>query len=174
MASREWHTETNRIGLRSSDQRDLELILEYRNDREIAYLQGWERPFTVDQAEALFQDLVDIPVGTPGEWHQFAVVDKELGQAVGDVGLHVRAANPSEADVGYTIARRHHRQGYASEAVAAVIDYAFDVIGIREVYANALAENVASRGVAERVGMALRRQWIGDGGVELVEYSIVN
>jgi RimJ/RimL family protein N-acetyltransferase len=169
-----WHAETERIGLRTFDARDLTLFLEYRNDEEIARLQGWETPYTVDEAYEFFEDLANIPPGTPGEWHQFAIVDKATGATVGDVGLHVRAADPSTADVGYTIARRYQRQGYASEAVATIIEYAFDVVGVRTIFANALAENDASRGVAERVGMALDKQWLTNNGTELVRYSIVN
>lgn len=169
-----WLAETGRIGLRTFDDRDLELFLEYRNDPEIARLQGWELPYTEEEAHEFFADLATIPPGTPGEWHQFAVVDKGTGATVGDVGLHVRASDPSTADVGYTIARRFQRQGYASEAVEVVINYAFDVIGVRAVFASALADNEASRGVAERVGMALEKQWWTDDGAELVRYSIVN
>ena len=174
MANNEWHIETDRIGLRTFDERDLSLFLEYRNDPEIARLQGWELPYTTEEALSFFEDLARFAPGTPGEWHQFAVVDRGSGNTVGDVGLHVRASDPSVADVGYTIARKYQRKGYASEAVHAIIEYAFDVVGVRAVYANALAENEASRGVAERVGMALEKQWWTDDGAELVRYSIVN
>lgn len=172
--SNDWLAETDRIGLRTFDARDLGLFLEYRNDPEIARLQGWEMPYTEDEAHDFFDELANIAPGTPGEWHQFAVVDKATGVTVGDVGLHVRAADPSTADVGYTIAREYQRQGYASEAVDTVIGYAFDVIGVRTVFANALAENEASRRVAKRVGMALEKQWLSNDGAELVRYSIVN
>jgi len=58
--------------------------------------------------------------------------------------------------------------------VGTIIEYAFDVVGVRTIFANALAENAASRGVAERVGMALDKQWLTNDGAELVRYSIVN
>jgi aminoglycoside 6'-N-acetyltransferase len=174
LGSSEWHTETDRIGLRTFDKRDLDLFLEYRNDPEIARLQGWELPYTEAEAHEFFEDLSRIPPGTPGEWHQFAVVDKTMGVTVGDVGLHVRPADPLIADVGYTIARRYQRRGYATEAVGAIIEFAFDVVGVSTVLANALAENEASRAVAERVGMALDKQWWSNDGEELVRYSIIN
>lgn len=169
-----WYAETDRIALRTFDQRDLDLMLEYRNDPEFAYLQGWETPFTEDQAHDFFAQLASIPAGTPGEWHQFAVVDKHTGETVGDVGLHVRTDNPEWANVGYTIARANHRKGYASEALGVLIEYAFTHLGITTIHANALAENWASRGVAERVGMTLRNEWTTDRGSELVEYAIDN
>lgn len=174
MASDGFHKETDRIGLRTFDLRDLDLFLAYRNDPEIARLQGWETPYTEEEARSFLDELARIPIGTPGEWHQFAVVDKTTNETVGDVGLHITAANPSIAEVGYTIARQFQRRGYASEAVAALIDYAFDEVGVHAIRANALAENGASRSVASSVGMALEKHWFTDEGTELVRYALTN
>ena len=52
-------------------------------------------------------------------------------------------------------------RGYATEAIRALVDYAFDTLGAEIVRAHASAENAPSIRVAEKVGMRL---------VERVEY----
>ncbi len=57
--------------------------------------------------------------------------------------------------VGYTIAPGFQRRGYATEAVAALVAYAFDTLGADVVRAYASAENIPSIRVAEKAGMHL-------------------
>ena len=57
--------------------------------------------------------------------------------------------------VGYTIAPAFQRRGYATEAVGALVAYAFDSLGADVVRAFADAENTPSSRVAEKVGMRL-------------------
>ena len=57
--------------------------------------------------------------------------------------------------VGYTISPVYQGKGYATEAVAALVDYAFDVLEADVVRAYASADNAASIRVAEKVGLTL-------------------
>jgi RimJ/RimL family protein N-acetyltransferase len=57
--------------------------------------------------------------------------------------------------VGYTISPDVQGRGYATEAVRALVDYAFDVLGADVVRAYASEENEPSIRVAEKVGMRL-------------------
>jgi len=71
---------------------------------------------------------------------------------VGDVGLSPADGEPGVIKVGYTMSPAFQGRGYATEAVGALIGYAFDVLGVEIVRAYASAENVASIRVAEKVG----------------------
>ena len=57
--------------------------------------------------------------------------------------------------IGYTMSPAFQGRGYATEAVAALIAYAFDTLGADVVRAYASAENLPSIRVAEKVGMQL-------------------
>jgi ribosomal-protein-alanine N-acetyltransferase len=57
--------------------------------------------------------------------------------------------------LGYTIAPAAQRHGYATEAIAALVDYAFGTLGADLVRAYASADNLASIRVAEKVGLQL-------------------
>jgi RimJ/RimL family protein N-acetyltransferase len=79
----------------------------------------------------------------------------EGGALVGDVGFCPRVDEPDVVMVGYTIAPSQQRKGYATEAMAAVVDYALQVLGAGLVRAYADAENIASVRVAEKVGLVV-------------------
>jgi RimJ/RimL family protein N-acetyltransferase len=59
----------------------------------------------------------------------------------------------AEFGLFYAIAPAHQRQGYASEAVKAMIDWAFAELRLRRIVATTGRRNVASIGVMRRVGM---------------------
>ena len=68
-----------------------------------------------------------------------------------------------KAHLGYVIARRHWRQGYCTEAVQAVVDWARRQPEIWRVWAVCDLENAASARVMEKVGMereGILRRWI--------------
>lgn len=93
--------------------------------------------------------------GEPGGWVQFSVERREDGVLVGDVGLSRADGEPGVIKLGYTIDPAHQRRGYATEAIGALVAYAFDALGADVVRAYADAENAASIRVAEKVGMRL-------------------
>jgi RimJ/RimL family protein N-acetyltransferase len=91
-----------------------------------------------------------------GAWHMtgiamFSVIEKSSGQWVGRLGPWHPEGWPV-AEVGWSIAREHWGKGYASEGAAAAMDYAFDVLGWDEVYHCIHEENLASQGVARKLG----------------------
>jgi aminoglycoside 6'-N-acetyltransferase len=92
--------------------------------------------------------------GDPG-WVQFSVEELESGQLVGDVGMSPSDGEPNVVKIGYTMAPAFQGKGYATEAVRALVDYAFDMLGAEVIRAYASAENIPSRRVAEKVGLRL-------------------
>jgi len=55
----------------------------------------------------------------------------------------------------YAISPSHQRQGYASEAAQALVDYAFQHLNLKRVIATTDYDNVASMGVMRKLGMRL-------------------
>lgn len=143
---------TPRLWLRPFTYADIPTLLAYRNDAEIIYFQGWN-PMSEAEAAALVASTIDDQPGTPGQWYQFAIELQSSGAHVGDCGLHTLAADPRQAEIGYTIAPAHQRNGYAAEAAAAVADYTFRVLHTHRLTATLDATNRASAALCERLGM---------------------
>jgi len=65
-------------------------------------------------------------------------------------------------EIGYHIAKRHTRNGYATEAVKAFLPVIMERLGIKEVVGICLPENIASWKVMERCGFVLEYKGAGN------------
>jgi RimJ/RimL family protein N-acetyltransferase len=84
----------------------------------------------------------------------FAVLLRDTNLLIGDCGLeHMVVDGRAEVELGYDFRRDQWNRGYASEAAAAVRDFAFTTLGLRRVISLIRTGNAASRRVAEKVGM---------------------
>jgi RimJ/RimL family protein N-acetyltransferase len=157
-------TTTERLRLRRSRPEDADRIASYRSDPDVHRFQGWDRT----DPEGIRAEIEEMSRRLPGEpgWVQVSVEDARTGELVGDVGLSPAAGEPGVIKLGYTIAPEFQGRGYATEAVRALIDYAFDVLAAEVVRIYADGDNVASHRVAEKAGLRLverfRRQEDGD------------
>jgi RimJ/RimL family protein N-acetyltransferase len=146
--------QTERLLLRRSRPEDAETISAYRSIPEVGRYQGWERTDPKGVREQI-GEMAERAPGEPGGWVQFSVEEREGGRLVGDVGLSPAEGESGVIKVGYTISPEVQGRGYATEAVRALIDYAFDVLGADVLRAYASEENEPSIRVAEKVGMRL-------------------
>lgn len=146
--------ETERLLLRRSRPEDAATISAYRSDPNVNRQQGWDRT----DLEGVLADIVEMSGRSPGEpggWVQFTVEERGGGRIVGDVGLSVADGEPGVIKVGYTIDPAFQGLGYATEAIRALVAYAFETLGAEVVRAHASAENAPSIRVAEKIGMRL-------------------
>ncbi|MBA2713595.1 MAG: GNAT family N-acetyltransferase, partial [Rubrobacteraceae bacterium] len=105
------------------------------------------------ETRASIREMESARPGVAGEWFQFAIESKETGDLLGDCALQVDEHETYRAEIGFTLAREHQGQGFASEAVSRLLDYAFDTLGIHRVIAIADCRNTPSWTLLERVGM---------------------
>ena len=145
---------TERLRLRRSRPEDAETISAYRSDPRVHRYQGWDRT-DPEGVRSEIEQMSSRAPGEPGGWVQLSVEEREGGRLVGDVGLSPSEDDPGVIKVGYTVTPDVQGRGYGSEAVRALIDYAFTTLGATIVRAYASAENTASIRVAEKVGMRL-------------------
>lgn len=144
---------SERLLLRRSRPEDAEAISAYRSDPDVHRYQGWERT-DAEGVRAEIEEMSDRSPGEPGGWVQLSMMERESGRLVGDVGLSP-ADESGVIKVGYTVAPAFQGRGYATEAVGALVVYAFDRLGADVVRAYASANNVPSVRVAEKAGMHL-------------------
>ena len=95
----------------------------------------------------------------------WAVVEKTSGEVIGYCGLthFPDVAGLPETEIGYRLARPYWGHGYATEAVQAVRDYAFETLGLRRLIALVDPDNVASIRVAEKIGLRYEKDVMLEG-----------
>jgi len=147
---------TSRLRMRRSVPEDAEAIAAYRSNPLVHRYQGWDRT----DADGVLAQIREMSGRSPGEpgWIQLTVEELDGGRLVGDVGLSPDQHDRGVIKIGYTIDPEFQGKGYATEAVEALVDYAFDALGASVIRAFASAENLPSIRVAEKVGLTLRER----------------
>jgi RimJ/RimL family protein N-acetyltransferase len=112
------------------------------------------RPLSREQSDALVASIQQSFRTHGFGW--WAVEVTGSGGFAGFVGLNVPSfAAPFTpcVEVGWRLAPGYWGQGYATEAAAAVVDFAFETLGLSEIVSFTVPANRRSRAVMERLGM---------------------
>lgn len=148
--------ETGRLILRAPQLGDAKAIAALANDRRIAEnTRRIPHPYTQDDAE----DFIGRSL-LPGGEMAFLVTRRD-GTLVGGCGLG--SFEGPVPEIGYWLGVPFWGQGYATEAVRALIDYAFTELDHIALQAGARVTNPASRRILEKCGF----QWTGVGLVRI-------
>jgi RimJ/RimL family protein N-acetyltransferase len=147
--------ETERLILRPMLETDFDALLRIFTDPKVMAAFN-HPPFTGEQMRRWLQRNLD---------HQnqygyglFSVILKSTGELIGDCGLE-QMDDQGAAELGYDFRSDFWNQGYASEAATAVRDYAFSVLGLPKLISLIRVGNLASKRVAEKVGMTLAEEF---------------
>jgi RimJ/RimL family protein N-acetyltransferase len=148
--------ETARLHLRPLELADEDDVLVYQSDPEIVRYIPWPER-TREQVRAgivAFKDRTRME--RSGDALVLAMVEKRSGTVIGQMNVGITSREDAQGEFGYVVARAFGRRGFATEASAAVLDYAFDVLDLHRVTAQIDTRNVASVGVVTKLG--LRRE----------------
>lgn len=85
--------------------------------------------------------------------YDWAIVLKELGEPIGSMGAVALNEPARSVEIGYCIGEKWWRQGYTSEALAAVIKFFFEEVGVNRVYSEHDPKNPNSGKVMQKCGM---------------------
>lgn len=140
---------TARLRFREMTLADLDLMSSMLGDPEV--MTYYPAPKSRDESAAWIKWNQD---NYARHGYGLWIVETHDGEFVGDCGLTWQHVNGrAELEVGYHVRRDLQGRGYASEAALACRDFARDVLGVPLLVAIIHPGNVASRRVAERMGM---------------------
>ena len=88
-----------------------------------------------------------------GSWGTYLMILRETREAVGSAGFTGAPDAEGAVTLGYSVYPGFHRQGFASEAAAALTGWALTQPGVRRVRATIPPGHVASQGVADNAGL---------------------
>ena len=147
---------TERLILRPWRESDAETLYHYAKDPEIGHLCGWNPHQSVEESLNIIRTVFNAP-------ETYAVCLGETYKAIGTIALEAgeSATLPlafREAELGYWLGRPYWRQGYASEAAAALIRRAFTELAYDALWCVCHEENDRSKGVMEKCGFSYVRR----------------
>jgi [ribosomal protein S5]-alanine N-acetyltransferase len=149
--------ETPRLALREMSRADLDFIAKMLADPLV--MRFYPQTYSREEAAAWIERQLDrYAKHGRGLW---LALDRATGEPVGQVGLLRQIVDGvEEPEVGYLLHHPHWSRGLATEAAAAVCDWAFEVRKEPYVISLIRPENLPSQAVALRIGMTPERETI--------------
>lgn len=86
-------------------------------------------------------------------WGTWLVVEKRNGKVIGDIGFKGKPDADNQVEVGYGFLKEHWNKGYATEAVGAIMQWAFATGLVEVIIAETLLDNYGSMRVLEKLDM---------------------
>lgn len=86
-------------------------------------------------------------------WGAWLAIRQDNGKPVGDLGFKGKPDADGIVEVGYGIVSEEQGRGFATEAVSALLEWAFDTEKTRKAIAECLRDNTASIKVLQQLGM---------------------
>lgn len=143
---------TERLVLRPLAAADADALYAIMSDAQA--MRFWDWPAFRDPAtaaEIVASQLDDMAQGRAIYW---AVAPAPNDSAFGFCDLSEIDRRQGRAELGFLFNRARWGQGYAAEAMIAVVDYAFVTLGLERLWGRIHAGNEASRRLLERLGFA--------------------
>jgi len=153
IASPGFSIETGRLRIRSLRDDDLADLVTLIDNWEVArWVSSVPHPYTEEDGRrwiALVRQ--DHAMGRP---RRFTIALRATDRLIGGVGLDGSTGDDSdEPSLGYWLGQPYWGNGYGREAVAAVIDYGFRILGLETIRAYTDPSNAASQKVLLHCGL---------------------
>ena len=154
-----------RLTLRHHRPEDIRALLSYYSDPDVC-LYLLNEPWDLAKAEEQMAIRLG-RLGIDGVGSGLSLVVELDSEVIGDIALRPADETMSVGNIGWVFNPSHGGHGYATEAVGAVIDIAFQHYGMHRIKAQLDVRNTASARLCERLGMTkeahLREEWWNKG-----------
>ena len=150
-----------KISLRPLEPEDIDLLYQWENNIEIWEVSNTKTPFS---KHILVQYLMDAAKDIYETKQLRLVIQNEKTEAVGAIDLFDFEPYHLRAGVGIIVHNKTDRnKGYASDALKALFQYSFEVLGLKQLYANITSDNKNSINLFEKSGfvkIGTKKDWV--------------
>ncbi len=163
---------TERLHLRQIRSSDAEALFALRSDPQVMEFIGREPYQSIDDAHAAIQRFQTLYENRDAIIWGMALKDDET--LIGSCLFLHFGSEFHYAETGYELNRAYWRQGYASEAMAAILTYGFNELGFHRIEAQIDPHNTRSRNLLLKLGFTyegnLRQRYYNRGQFEDEHY----
>jgi len=142
--------ETPRLLLRPFRETDAADVYEYAKDPRVGPIAGWPPHRSVGESREIIRTVFSMP----GVFAMEVKADGHAAGSVGFVGRHPAGELPGcpDNEIGYGLNPAYWGRGLMPEAVEAVLQYGFTVLGYKRIWCGHYAGNWRSRRVISKCG----------------------
>ena len=150
---------TDRLLLRRHQPEDAAVLFDmFGCDPQMFAYSGWN-PY---QTRAMATETIESFIKSYDDPHFYGWGIVHEGKLVGTIGAYDYDADNSWIEIGMSIERASWGQGFATEALTAVLRYLTERENIKTVSAWCASDNSGSRKAMEKSGMTMMRSDTGD------------
>ena len=140
---------TDRLTLRKPRMEDASAVFSgWVQDPEVTLRLTWRPHESIEVTKSMLTRALDAWNGDVR--FPFMIAEKESNQLVGMIEIRMEG---HRAELGYVVAKAYWGKGYMTEAVKAIIEWAFSQPQVYRVYATTSVDNIGSQRVMEKAGM---------------------
>lgn len=151
----------DRIYLRALEQKDLDFLYQLENNPKVWEVSGTLTPYSKDVLQLYLdnahRDIFDVK-------QLRLVISSKEHRSIGLIDIFDFEPNHKRAGLGIVILEEQDRnQGIGGEAISLLCNYVFDVLNLKQVYANILEENIGSIHLFKKLGfveVGVKQDWI--------------
>ena len=144
--------ETERLILRRFTLKDaVYMYYNWASDPEVTKYLTWPAHTSLKVTRDLLEEWV--PRYADGGYFNWVIEYKETGKPIGNISVVKLNENTEAADIGYCMGRAYWGKGLMPEALMAVVEYLFDVVGLNRIAACHDVNNPNSGKVMKKAGM---------------------
>ena len=167
---------TERLRLRCLRATDAERMFAYRSHPLVLRYQSWA-PTSLEEVR-LFIDRMSVRESSAPGWCQVGIAEQGDDNLIGDCGIHVLETDSRVAEIGITIAPDFQRNGYATEALKAILNLLFVKLNKHRVFASVDPRNLRSMALMRRLGLRqeghfVRSLWFKDTWVDDAVFAML-
>ena len=152
------------IRLRALEPEDIDFLYRIENDRDLWHLSHTQQAFSRKILEQYIRDA-DRDIYEARQL-RLAIECTEPVRLIGFIDLFDFDPKNRRAGIGIIIDKKYQKQAYGDQALKTLIDFAFKVLFLHQVYANIAVDNAPSIRLFEKNGFqrtGIKKDWNFDG-----------
>ncbi len=157
--------ESAHLFVRLATESDLPALMKVNGDSEVTKFLPYATWNSISDGQSWYQRMLDLQAS--GAALQFVIAEKYTGNAIGTCLMFRFEEASARAELGYVLGRAHWGRGLMREALAAVVDSAFNHMSLRRLEAEVSPSNEPSAHLLTRLGFTkeglLRQRWVSKG-----------
>ncbi len=144
---------TNRLNIRELTFDDIDHVHKLHSLPETDEFNTLGIPETIQTTEKILTEWLTLQKQVPRNSYIFGIEKNDDNCFIGLIAMNLGKENYRNAEVWFKINKNFWQNGYATEALAKLLNFGFHDLKLHRIEAGCAVENMASSKVLEKVGM---------------------
>jgi ribosomal-protein-alanine N-acetyltransferase len=144
---------SKRVLIRKLTLDDAKDVFEFTSNPETSKILSWYPHQTIETTKNFLSSIIKkYENDIASQWAVELISERKV---IGIAGFIAYFEEHSKGEIAYVLSPDYQNKGYMTEALELIINYGFDVMGLKRIEAKCEIDNFASEKVLQKLGMRL-------------------